>query len=529
MTEFDIEEAVIGKAEKVSLPNSPSPPTSTFGAIMQVDPLPVFTPLSPVPLPSFMRTPLTEKGGNVPLNFPTPTQHQTQPQPQIQTVFRPQSQPQNPPKDTTDTASIRSTKSMCARSADGTPTTQLNLVTSARKRSLRASKGSLRLPRTHSRSHSRTGTPHPHDQGQDEGDHPPVPDIPLEFSVAPPFPASPSPKPSSNIVWPGSSAHSQTSLGRPSHLRTHSRRLSASSGRYRKTSLDDITPPQTSLIRERQRGRERRDSSSSYAPTVTVDDIHVPPPSYHGHDEIQVVSRTPTFVLPPVPVLHSPKRKPSNPWSSVDPRKRLSQSVDAALAAVAVRLSPTSTPLPPSPLTPSSFNTDMTERGRDRKREREGREGGNQLFSSAGIPSMWLNADSRPNHREQGDHEWGRGMTASPPRGRGDEYEGEEEREEHMDGIGNGIGIGSGFRNGNGIGNGNGNSTGMGMGNANARPSVRPYGKLKTLTKRYSLNFPLSMFVDRTRAGTSSGLGSRSGSGSGSGGCRPTSHVSSPN
>jgi hypothetical protein len=521
MTEFDIEEAIIGKAEKVSVPNSPSPPPR---ALPQVD-LPVFTPLSLVPLPHFPRTASTEKQEDVHLDHPTPTRHQTRPQPQAQ----PQPQPpfpkpfQIPPKDTTDTASIRSTKSTrstksaCAKTADGTPN-QLNLVTSARKRSHRTSKGSLRLPRarSHSRSHSRTHS-NDHTQGHDEEDHPPVPDIPLEFSMGPPFPVPASPKPSSNIVWPGSSTHSRVSLNTHSHSHPHSRQVS------HKMSLDDIAPLRTPRVRVRERERGRRDSSESYAPTITVDDIHVPPPSYHGHNEVHVVPRTPTltttFTLPPMPVLRSLRRKISNAKSgAVDPRNRLSQSVHTALDTVSVQLSPplspTSLPLPPSPLTPlspASFDTDMTERGRDRDRER----GGNRLFSGAGIPSMWLHADSRPN-RDHGDQ--GRGMTVSPPRGHGGEGE-----PGHEHGNRTGTRTGNVTRNGSitGFGNGNGIGSMGGIG----RQSRRPYEKLKTLTKRYSLNFPLSMLVDRARPGTSSGVGA----GATGMGWRPTSHVSSPN
>ncbi|KAF8238148.1 hypothetical protein L208DRAFT_1388134 [Tricholoma matsutake] len=286
MNDFDVEEAVILKAERISGTNSP-----TFGALLQVKPLPVFTPLSPMAVPQFLQTP-NEEDNNV--DYPPPTQ---QPQTQPRSQHQHQHQHQNPTKDTVDTSSIRSgkstrsTKSMrSAKSAKNPDTFHLSLVTAARKRSHRTSKGSLRLPRTptRSRSHSRTGTTHSHDQSQahNEEEHPPVPDIPIEFSLDSSLPSA-SPKPSSNIVWPGSSTHSQISFGTQfhSHSRTHSRMVSTSSRRYRRTSADDIISLRTTQMREMEKGR--RDSSSSYAPTVTLDDINVPPPSYHGHDEIQ--------------------------------------------------------------------------------------------------------------------------------------------------------------------------------------------------------------------------------------------------
>lgn len=133
--DFDTEEAVIGTAEKVSVPNSPSPLTPKIGALLQVEPIPVFSPLSPVPLPRFACTPVTEKGEDVCSDLHTThTQHEAPPQVQNPPI-PPQSQPQNPPKDTTDTASIRSTKStrsiksIHSKNPDESPTSQLHLVT----------------------------------------------------------------------------------------------------------------------------------------------------------------------------------------------------------------------------------------------------------------------------------------------------------------------------------------------------------------------------------------------------------------
>lgn len=221
--------------------------------------------------------------------------------------------------------------------------------------------------------------------------------------------------------------------------------------------MDDIVPPRT-----RDLERERRGSGSSYAPTVIVDDINVPPPGHHGQDEmIQVIPRISERTgHPPAPL------QLRNSHLAVDPRVRLSQSIDAALDAVTIPHSPTSQPLPPSPLSPSSFDTQMTERGRERR---------GRLFSGAGVSSMWVHADSRTGReREQG---------------RGN------------------VKVG-------GVGGGNGQ-----------RQSMKPYEKLKTLTKRYSLSFPLSVFVDRARPGVSVSASASAGAG---GGRRPTSYVSSP-
>jgi hypothetical protein len=173
-------------------------------------------------------------------------------------------------------------------------------------------------------------------------------------------------------------------------------------------------------------------------------------------------------------------------------------------------------------------------RGREGEREggRErsgGRDGRSRLFSGSTVSSMWLHADPRR----------GRGADESPPiRGQGQGHE-----------YSDGVGVDA---------NASAHAHGAGSGSAGAsrRPSMKPYERFKTLTKRYSLSFPLSVLVDRARPGTSSSASSRararveSGVGavvgvgvSGSGGAgagagvsggdgdkrwRPTSHVSSP-
>ena len=160
----------------------------------------------------------------------------------------------------------------------------------------------------------------------------------------------------------------------------------------------------------------------------------------------------------------------------------------------------------------------MTEQGRGNEGEQRGRErrGGprSRLFSGAGMPS-WLHPDSHSNG-ERGDRDrvWRRAVTASPSRERGEE-EGGYEQANMNESVSE-----ARYGNGNGIESGRGTT----------KHPVKPYEKLKTLTKRYSLNFPLSMFVDRARPGTgmSSGM-TAAGAGTGTGpGWRPTSHASSP-
>ena len=117
------------------------------------------------------------------------------------------------------------------------------------------------------------GPPRPHNE-----EHPPVPS---SLACPTPFPAPACPKPSSNTVWQRSfklsTDYSQVLSGRPSHSQMHSRQLSAPTRWYCRTSLDDITSPHVSLGWKMGNGRGRRDSSSSYTPTVIVDDIQIPP------------------------------------------------------------------------------------------------------------------------------------------------------------------------------------------------------------------------------------------------------------
>ncbi|KAG5641296.1 hypothetical protein DXG03_005560 [Asterophora parasitica] len=175
-----------------------------------------------------------------------------------------------PSQDRDDTASIRSAKSTkSARSKKSTQSqrtveggTRLSLISAAKTRSHRTSKSSLRLPKAK--------MPAP----------PPLPDLPLEF-------ASPI------MRMPMDSARASSQM-----LRDTESQLSTI--RSRRTSLSDIHPP--------------RPSTSSYAPTVTMDDIYVRLQSRFS-DDIEVVPRTPP-ARPPI--VDQPSKSIPNVWLMAD-------------------------------------------------------------------------------------------------------------------------------------------------------------------------------------------------------------------
>jgi len=156
--EADLEpndEAVIGTAEVVSLPMTPTSPRPQSGKLLNVEPvLPPRSPLSPR---------YTEPKADIPADV-------------------------NGQEDNQDSVSIRSAKStrsvkstrsaVSTRSARGEFTHSMS-VSAARMRSLRTSHGSLRLPSLHSRKQSISRPKTPADV------QPPVPDIPLHFTSRP--------------------------------------------------------------------------------------------------------------------------------------------------------------------------------------------------------------------------------------------------------------------------------------------------------------------------------------------------------
>lgn len=265
--EEEEEEAIIEKAELITIPTPHSPRPGSLplgGTLMQVEPLPMISPVSPMPRMSAISPRVLELTSDKKL-------------PVLPSA-----------EDAAETASARSLKSTksvrsaksswSARTIDGT---RLSQVSAAKTRSHRTSKASLRLPRP---SHL------PHEE------HPPVPDIPLEFASMP-FPPT-SPTASSKFL------HDSRAATPPLPP--------TSSARRRKTSLDDIMPP--------------RRSTTSYAASSTMDDIYVRPyrlphrhyfeietyrAPHHQGFEIEIVPRTP----PPHPRAPQAKYDPSEPPS----------------------------------------------------------------------------------------------------------------------------------------------------------------------------------------------------------------------
>ncbi|KAF9466203.1 hypothetical protein BDZ94DRAFT_1288521 [Collybia nuda] len=248
------EVAVIERAELVTIPSSPlSPKPGLFplgGTLMQVEPLPVMSPLSPMPRISAISPALIDD--KPPMTPPSQDVAETSSIRSVRSV-----------KSTKSARSIKSTRSM--RTIDGT---RLSQVSAAKTRSHRASKGSLRLPKS-------VQIP--------QEEHPPVPDIPLEFVSTPLPPTSPT---ASSKFFHDSRTTSPT-------------RPPTSSARPRKTSLDDIMHPRCSI--------------STYAATVTMDDIYVRPyrPPHRSDVDIEIVPRTP----PPRPLAQQAEYRPPEPPS----------------------------------------------------------------------------------------------------------------------------------------------------------------------------------------------------------------------
>ncbi|RDB18566.1 hypothetical protein Hypma_000217 [Hypsizygus marmoreus] len=248
------EEAVIETAEKVPV-GTASRRTSQAASLVLAGLVSKRDPSPPPPLP-----PLKDLPAFSPLS-PMPRLSALTPSP---ITPHPMTPPHQDPQ--SDAASIRSTKSgksakstrsgkstRSVRTSDGT---RLSLVSAAKTRSHRASKGSLRLPKT----------PLPHQ-------YPPVPDLPIEFTS---IPHTGSPQASSRLLPWGSDSASVATAG-------------TVGTRMRRTSMDWVGVVRApTLVR-------RRSSAESFTPTVTMDDIGVRPHMGRSgrEDEIQVVMRTP--------------------------------------------------------------------------------------------------------------------------------------------------------------------------------------------------------------------------------------------
>ncbi|KAF8914466.1 hypothetical protein CPB85DRAFT_533683 [Mucidula mucida] len=197
----DEETGVIGTAALVALPSPPATMTTIPGRLQS-------PPKKIRPLPA-------------PLRSLTPPPHPPSSPPPLY------SRPVSPTVDNSDRVSVHSNKS--TRGADQS---RVGMVTAARRRSLRTSMGSLRLPRKLS-----TRAAASHNSPQDV--HPPVPEIPKEYSPQ--------------------SAHPPGSLNRHSFLHMESR---SPTPQPRPTTLDDIE-----IVT-----REPR-----YQPTGTADDMCIMP------------------------------------------------------------------------------------------------------------------------------------------------------------------------------------------------------------------------------------------------------------
>lgn len=196
----DGEEAVIERVEKVAIqrastlpdlllkpPQSPSQPLF----LPEISP---FSPLSPIPTIS----PIRRQTSQI-----LPANVSPSPSPPLQID--------------SETASLKSTRSMkstrSARSVRSTRTSRMNLVAAARKRSLRVSKDSLRMP-------SRPKLPI----------LPPVPDLPLEISLShlfPPLSSRSSPPSDSGTAWPNAELVSPVSASPEPSARSRFRRMSS--------------------------------------------------------------------------------------------------------------------------------------------------------------------------------------------------------------------------------------------------------------------------------------------------------------
>ncbi|KAK0489339.1 hypothetical protein IW261DRAFT_409844 [Armillaria novae-zelandiae] len=155
--DFDEDAGVIRRAQIVSLPRSP-PVT-----VMNIP------PLSPTPSPPVPKTPTTSSPSVFPLSPPPLLSEKPLPVKAIPEDVIPEEITEEAEVETMkkgdDRASIRSAKSARIRIADHT---RVEMISAARRRSLRASMGSLRLPRSLSLRSNKSSR------------HPPLPAIPKE-------------------------------------------------------------------------------------------------------------------------------------------------------------------------------------------------------------------------------------------------------------------------------------------------------------------------------------------------------------
>ncbi|PBK99898.1 hypothetical protein ARMGADRAFT_1074734 [Armillaria gallica] len=185
--DFDEDAGVIRRAQIVSLPRSP-PVT-----VMNIP------PLSPTPSPPAPKTPTTSSPSVFPLSPPPLLSEKPLPVKAIPEDVIPEEITEEVEVETMkkgdDRASIRSAKSARIRVADHT---RVEMISAARRRSLRASMGSLRLPRSLSLRSNKSSR------------HPPLPAIPKEHS---PTPSCPPPNPNAlPVPFPDATPTRRTSI-----------------------------------------------------------------------------------------------------------------------------------------------------------------------------------------------------------------------------------------------------------------------------------------------------------------------------
>ncbi|KXN84258.1 hypothetical protein AN958_12831 [Leucoagaricus sp. SymC.cos] len=233
------EDAVIETAEVVALPMTPtSPRPQSIGiapTLMAVDALTPRTPLSPRHAEPIADIPADVNG-----------QEDNQDNMSIRSGKSAKSF-----KSTKSARSVKSTRSNRSHRSGRGDTTRSQYVLAARKRSNRASQGSLRLPQGHSRKQSTSRPKTPVEE------HPPVPDIPLQFT-SPVLSALQANASSTLLHW---DSRSELPPGIVNGTASEGNEGAAPSARRGPTNLDDISLNDDNVIGEVPRSPGRKNMS----------------------------------------------------------------------------------------------------------------------------------------------------------------------------------------------------------------------------------------------------------------------------
>lgn len=188
--DFEEDTGVIRRAQIVSLPRSPPVTVMTI------------PPLSPTPSPPAPKTPTSSSSPVFPLSPPLVFSPKPLPAKAIPEDVIPEETAEEAQVETVnkgdDRASIRSAKSARTRVADHS---RVEKVSAARRRSLRASMGSLRLPRSFSLRSNKSSHPPP-----------PLPTMPKECSPVPVSPLPPSIPNALPVPFPDTTPTRRTSI-----------------------------------------------------------------------------------------------------------------------------------------------------------------------------------------------------------------------------------------------------------------------------------------------------------------------------